>query len=64
VKSTVAKNHASTSMVAEGGLALVDEKHPTNVYIPNPNVDVPIEVYDPTPVALASSSLPGRLPIR
>jgi hypothetical protein len=41
-----------------GGLALVDEKHPTSVHLAFPNVDYQVEVYDPSParaLAVASS---------
>jgi hypothetical protein len=48
LKATAATNHISTSKVADGGLALIDRKHPTSVYVAYPNVDVQIEVYDPT----------------
>jgi hypothetical protein len=49
LKATAAKNHVPTSKVPEGGLALVDRKHPTSVYVAYPSVDVQIEVFDPTP---------------
>jgi hypothetical protein len=49
LKSTAAKNNVPTSRVADGGLALVDRRHPTGVYVAYPGVDVQIEVYDPTP---------------
>jgi hypothetical protein len=49
LKSTAARNHVSTSKLAEGGLALVDKKHPTSVYVAYPSLDLQIEVYDPAP---------------
>jgi hypothetical protein len=49
LKSTAAKNHARTLKLAGGGLAFVDEKHPTSVYLAYPDVDVQVEVYDATP---------------
>lgn len=47
LKSTASRNHVSTSKLPERGLALVDKKHPTSVYIAYPSVDLQIEVYDP-----------------
>jgi hypothetical protein len=49
LKSTAARNDVSTSKLPEGGLALVDKKHPTSVYVVYPSVDLQIEVYDPAP---------------
>ena len=49
LKSTATRNHISTSKLPEGGLALVDKKHPTSVYVAYPRVDLQIEVYDPAP---------------
>jgi hypothetical protein len=49
LKSTATRNHVSTSKIPEGGLALVDNKHPTSVYVVYPRVDLQIEVYDPAP---------------
>ena len=47
LKSTAAKNHVPTINLADGGLAFVDKKHPTSVYVAYPNVDLQIEVFDP-----------------
>jgi hypothetical protein len=47
LKSTAAKNHVPTINLADGGLAFVDEKHPTSVYVAYPKVDLQIEVFDP-----------------
>jgi hypothetical protein len=49
LKSTAAKNQVPTMNVDNGGLAFVDKKHPTSVYIAYPNADFQIEVYDPAP---------------
>jgi hypothetical protein len=47
LKTTAAKNHVATIAVDNGGLAFVDTKHPTSVYVAYPSVDVQVEVYDP-----------------
>jgi hypothetical protein len=47
LKATAAKNHVPTIKLADGGLAFVDKKHPTSVYVAYPNVDLQIEVFDP-----------------
>jgi hypothetical protein len=49
LKSTAGKNHVATLDVAGGGLAFVDKKRPTSVYVAYPDVDVQVEVYDPAP---------------
>lgn len=49
LKATAAKNQVATINVDNGGLAFVDRKHPTSVYIAYPNADFQIEVYDPAP---------------
>ena len=49
LKATAAKNHVPTLKLADGGLALVDAKHPTSVYVAYPAVDLQIEVFDPSP---------------
>jgi hypothetical protein len=49
LKATAAKNHVPTIAVGNGGLAFVDKKHPTSVYVAYPNVDLQVEVYDPAP---------------
>jgi hypothetical protein len=49
LKATAAKNQVPTMNVDNGGLAFVDKKHPTSVYIAYPNTDFQIEVYDPAP---------------
>ena len=38
-----------TISVGDGGVALVDKKHPTSVYVAYPHVNLQIEVYDPNP---------------
>ena len=45
--ATAAKNHVPTIAIAGGGVALVDPKSPTSVYVAYPNVDLQVEVYDP-----------------
>jgi hypothetical protein len=47
LKSTAAKNGVPTISVTGGGLAFVDKKHPTSVYVAYPDIDVQVEVYDP-----------------
>ncbi len=47
LKATAAKNGVATMMLDGDGLAFVDKKHPTSVYVAYPNVDVQVEVYDP-----------------
>ena len=47
LKATAAKNHVPTMTVAGGGVAFVDAKHPTSVYVAFPNENVQVEVYDP-----------------
>jgi hypothetical protein len=47
LKATAAKNHVPTIKLADGGLAFVDKKRPTSVYVAYPNVDLQIEVFDP-----------------
>ena len=49
LKETAAKNHVPTISVGGGGVALVDKKHPTSVYVAYPHVNLQIEVYDPNP---------------
>ena len=48
LKSTAARNGLETISVENGGLALVDKKHPTSAYIAYPDLEFQIEVYDPT----------------
>jgi hypothetical protein len=49
LKATAAKNHVPTIVAAGGGVALVDPKSPTSVYVAYPNVDLQVEVFDPSP---------------
>jgi hypothetical protein len=49
LEATAAKNQVPTMNVDNGGLAFVDKKHPTSVYIAYPSSDFQIEVYDPAP---------------
>jgi hypothetical protein len=48
LKATAAKNRVPTIAVDNGGLAFVDKKSPTSVYLAYPNVDLQVEVFDPT----------------
>ena len=48
LKATAARRGVKTISVENGGLALVDKKHPTSAYVAYPDLDVQIEVYDPT----------------
>jgi hypothetical protein len=49
LKRTAARNHVPTIGVAGDGLAFVDKKHPTSVYLAFQDVDLQVEVYDPRP---------------
>jgi hypothetical protein len=49
LKRTATRNGVDTIELDSGGLALVDGKHPTSVYIAYPAADVQIEVYDASP---------------
>jgi hypothetical protein len=49
LRATAEKNQVATMDLDNGGLAFVDKKHPTSVYIAYPNADFQIEVYDPAP---------------
>jgi hypothetical protein len=65
LEKTAAKNHAPTMSVVGGGVALVDNKHPTSVYLAYPHVDLQIEVYDPKPGRAQQLVASGRIaPIR
>ena len=48
LKATARKNQVQTTRVDNGGLAFVDNKRPTSVYIAYPSSDLQIEVYDPS----------------
>src|SRR5437763_9525718 len=43
LKATAAKNHVPTIAVDNGGVAFVDARHPTSVYVAYPNVDLQVE---------------------
>jgi hypothetical protein len=65
LKTTAAKNGVSTLRLVNGGLAFVDKKHPTSVYVAYPNVDVQVEVYDPAPGRARQLVTSGQLaPVR
>jgi hypothetical protein len=49
LRRTAARNRVPTMSVVGGGVALVDSKHPTSVYLAFPNINLQIEVYDPKP---------------
>jgi hypothetical protein len=44
-----------------GGIALVDEKHPTLVHLAFPKVDYQVEVYDPSPARALALVTSGRV---
>jgi hypothetical protein len=44
-----------------GGLALVDEKHPTSVHLAFPNVDYQVEVYDPSQARARAVASSGQI---
>jgi hypothetical protein len=65
LKATAAKNQVPTMSVENGGVAFVDKKHPTSVYIAYPNSDFQIEVYDPTPGRARQLVMSGQVsPVR
>jgi hypothetical protein len=47
LEAAAAKNGAMTIKLAGGGLASIDPKHPTSVYLASPKADVQVEVYSP-----------------
>jgi hypothetical protein len=47
LENTAARNHVPTIPIDDGGLAFVDKKHPTSVFLAYPNIDLQVEVYDP-----------------
>jgi len=65
LRSTAARNHVATLRLGGGGLAMVDERHPTSVYVAYPGVDLQIEVYDATPGRARQLVTAGRIaPVR
>lgn len=65
LKATAAKNRVPTMNLDGGGLAFVDKKHPTSVYVAYPNVDVQVEVYDPAPARARQLVASGQIaPVR
>jgi hypothetical protein len=65
LKATAAKNGVPTMNVDGGGLAFVDKKHPTSVYLAYPNVDLQVEVYDPAPSRARQLVTSGQIaPVR
>ncbi len=65
LKATAAKNGVPTMNLDGGGLAFVDNKHPTSVYFAYPNVDVQVEVYDPAPARARQLVASGQIaPVR
>jgi hypothetical protein len=65
LKATAAKNQVATMKLANGGLALVDVKHPTSVYVAYPAVDLQVEVYDPAPGRARQLVISGKIaPVR
>jgi hypothetical protein len=61
LKATAAKNGTATIAVAGGGLALVDEKHPTSAYVAYAGVDVQVEVYAARPGRARQLVTSGRI---
>jgi hypothetical protein len=47
LEATAAKNHVPTMKLHNGGLAFVDKKHPTSIYLAFPKLDLQVEVADP-----------------
>ena len=45
---TILQNKVALVRLTGGGLAFVDRKHPTSVYIAYPSSNLEIEVYDPS----------------
>ena len=64
LKRTAARNQVRTVRVG-GGLALVDKQRPTSVYLAYPNIDLQIEVYDPTADRARQLVISGKIaPVR
>jgi hypothetical protein len=61
LKATAAKNQIPTLRLPRGGLALVDARHPTSVYVAYPAVDLQVEVYDPSPGRARQLVTSGRI---
>jgi hypothetical protein len=61
LKATAAKNHIATMSVAGGGVAFLDKRHPTSVYVSFPNLDLQMEVYDPAAGRAQQLVKAGRL---
>lgn len=48
VKKIALRPGATSSRVANGGIAVIDPAHPNSVYVAYPRADVEVEVFDPT----------------
>jgi hypothetical protein len=61
LKATATRTHVAPLKLAKGGLALVDAKRPTSVYVAYPTVDLQIEVFDPSPGRARELVTSGRV---
>jgi hypothetical protein len=48
VKKIALRPGATSSRIANGGIAVIDPAHPDSVYVAYPRADVEVEVFDPT----------------
>jgi len=65
LKATAAKNRVPTIALDNGGLAFVDRKSPTSVYVAYPDLDLQVEVFDPVPRRALELVRAGRVgPVR
>jgi hypothetical protein len=65
LKATARRNRAATIPLANGGVAFVDPKHSTSVYLAYPSIDLQVEVYDPSPERARHLVASGQIaPIR
>jgi hypothetical protein len=65
VKGIAKDSGSRTFSVPGGGLAAVDEKHPTSVYVAFPGADYQIEVFDPSATRARDLVSSGRVaPVR
>jgi hypothetical protein len=65
LKATATKNHVPILELGNNGLAFVDAKHPTSVYVAYPSIDLQVEVYDPSPKRARQLVTSGQIaPVR
>ena len=61
LEKSAAKTHAETIKLSGGGLASIDKNKPTSVYVAYPDLDLQIEVYDPSPSRARELVTAGRI---